>query len=49
METDLQTKYLTKWAIPFFIHTGVWTTKFLKPIRPGKNDRLIHKAPGIES
>ena len=37
------------WAIPFFIHTGVWTTKFLKPICPGKNDCLTHKSPGIEA
>ena len=39
----------TQWATPFFIHTGVWTTKFLKPIRPGKNDCSTHKPPGIES
>ena len=41
--------FIQKWAIPLFIHTGVWTTKFLKPIRPGKNDCLAHKPHGIES
>ena len=39
-----------KWAIPFFIHkAGVWMTKFLKPIRPGKNGCLTQKSSGIES
>ena len=38
-----------EWAIPFFIHTWVWTTKLLKTKRSGKNDYLTHKSPGIQS
>ena len=32
----------SKWPIPFFIHAGIWTTKFLKTI-----DCLTHKSLGI--
>ena len=42
---------VVQWAIPFFIHTGVWTTKFLKANTSWRewNDCLTHKSPGIES